>query len=324
LIILKFSPLTVYLSKGIRVLTVQSQNMASAVDIVWLGYSYLAFRLIHVLRDWQNNRLKPVNLRDFFIYLLFFPAFSAGPIDRLDRFQKDIQAGTRLDTQQIWDGSSRIILGLVKKFVLADSLARIALNPLSAGQVHTSGWMWMLVYAYGLQIFFDFSGYTDMAVGMGMLLGVRLPENFNRPYLKTNLTLFWNSWHMSLTQWFRAYFFNPLTRSIRIRKPGIHTGWVILITQVCTFSLIGLWHGVTWNFYLWGLWHGLGLFLQNRWADFWKNHSHPITEKVPAWLKNGTGWFLTFHYVLLGWVWFALPTPQLALTVFQKLLGGAG
>jgi len=98
------------------------------------------------------------------------------------------------------------VIGLFKKFALADSLALIALNAVNAGQVKSSGWMWLILYAYAFQIYFDFSGYTDIAIGMGRWLGIRLPENFAHPYLKPNLTLFWNSWHITLAQWFRAYF----------------------------------------------------------------------------------------------------------------------
>jgi len=153
-------------------------------------------------------------------------------------------------------------------------------------------------------------------------LGIRLPENFNAPYLKPNLTQFWNNWHMTLTQWFRAYFFNPLTRALRSAKKPLAQPLVILITQVSTFVLIGLWHGITLNFVLWGLWHGLGLFVQNRWSD-WIKPRLAWLEGRPA-LKRCTtvlGTLLTFHYVALGWVWFALPSPQLSWQVLERLFG---
>ena len=112
-------------------------------------------------------------------------------------------------------GGKRIIIGIFSKFVLADGLALIALNNINSRQVNSTGWLWVMLYAYAFRIFFDFSGYTDIAIGMGQLLGIQLPENFEKPYLKQNLTLFWNSWHITLAQWFRAYFFNPLTRALR-------------------------------------------------------------------------------------------------------------
>ena len=175
---------------------------------------------------------------------------------------------------------------------------------------------------YALQIFFDFSGYTDIAIGMGLLMGIRLPENFNAPYLKPNLTQFWNNWHMTLTQWFRAYFFNPLTRTMRSGKKPAPVWLVILVTQVATMTLIGLWHGMTLNFILWGAWHGLGLFIQNRWSDWTKPLSARIQEK-PRLNKAVTIFttLLTFQFVALGWVWFALPSIASSLQVFARLFG---
>jgi D-alanyl-lipoteichoic acid acyltransferase DltB (MBOAT superfamily) len=217
-------------------------------------------------------------------------------------------------------------MGLFKKFVVADGLALAALNATNAAQVHSTGWLWVLLYAYSLQIFFDFSGYTDIAIGLGRLVGIALPENFNAPYLKPNLTQFWNNWHMTLTQWFRAYYFNPLTRSLRssVRTGGrkLSAAVIIFVTQLTTFVLIGLWHGITWNFVLWGAWHGLGLFVQNRYSEWARPHLPDLSAR-PA-LKQGlavAGGLLTFHYVALGWVWFALPSAGLSWQVFLKLFG---
>jgi len=214
------------------------------------------------------------------------------------------------------------MVGLFKKFVLADSLALIALNNINALQTGTAGWMWVLLYAYTFQILFDFSGYTDIAIGIGGFLGFRLPENFANPYLKPNLTQFWNSWHMTLTQWFRSYFFNPVTRFLRSSKHRLPIPVIIFVTQLGTMLLIGLWHGVTWNFILWGLWHGVGLFLQNRWSEFLRPRLIGIENR--KWLNlcvSGLSTFLTFQYVALGWVWFALPDPVLSWQVFLKLFG---
>ena len=220
----------------------------------------------------------------------------------------------------LWQGGQRIFIGVFKKFVLADSLAIIALNSQTAAQVTSSGWMWLLLYAYAFRIYFDFAGYSDIAIGLGHLVGIKLPENFDRPYLKTNLTAFWNSWHITLAQWFRAYFFNPLSRALRTAPQKIPI-WVIILTgQIATMTLIGLWHGITWNFAIWGLWHGIGLFVHNRWAAWTRARLTVSNSKVNNLFQVG-GWFLTFHYTLLGWVWFALPNPNLAWDVFAMLFG---
>jgi D-alanyl-lipoteichoic acid acyltransferase DltB (MBOAT superfamily) len=163
-----------------------------------------------------------------------------------------------------------------------------------------------------------------MAIGLGRLMGIRLPENFASPYLKPNLTVFWNSWHMTLTQWFRSYFFNPLTRALRSGKPPAPAVLTILVAQISTMVLIGLWHGVTAGFVLWGLWHGAGLFIQNRWSDYMKEHT-------PAWGQTDAGEaalrfagvFLTFHFVSLGWLFFSLSTPARALAAMAVLFGVA-
>jgi alginate O-acetyltransferase complex protein AlgI len=321
-IILKTIPLTRAMSVGLRTLTGQSSSLASALDIRWLGFSYIAFRLIHVLRDRLAGRLPELSLQELVIYTIFFPAITAGPIDRVQRFSQDLHKPFSLSTGDFWDGGQRIVWGIFKKFALADTLALIALNPINSLQSRSHGWTWILVYAYAFRIYFDFSGYTDIAIGLGRWMGFKLPENFEHPYIKPNLTLFWNSWHMTLAQWFRAYIFNPLTRLLRTRSRSIPIGVIIFIGQISTMLLIGLWHGVTWNFALWGFWHGLGLFIHNRWSDATKAHFTGL-ERNPRLYKllSIGGTLLTFHYVLLGWVWFALPSINSSWNVFMKLFG---
>ena len=321
-IVLKFPWLTGQASAFLRSLMGQSAEHASALDIRWLGFSYIAFRLIHTIRDRQSGRLPQVNLQEYVVYIIFFPAFAAGPIDRIERFVADLRRPVTITLVDFGEGGKRFVVGLFKKFVLADGLALIALNATNALQLHNAGWTWILLYAYTFQIYFDFSGYTDIAIGMAHWLGIRLPENFDHPYLQPNLTQFWNRWHMTLTQWFRAYFFNPVTRSLRSAKRTVSPTLVIFITQVSTMVLIGLWHGITLNFVFWGLWHGLGLFIQNRWSAW----VQPVTLKleqrpVLKGIVRVVNTLITFNYVALGWVWFALPSPQTALTVFSKLVG---
>lgn len=315
------------ISMGLRVLNGQAVAQASALDLRWLGFSYITFRLIHVLREKQNGKLPSMSLQEFMIYVIFFPALSAGPIDRSDRFLKDLRAPFVVNSEVAYDVGRRVMLGIFKKYALADTLALIALNEINAAQIRSNaaGWAWVIVYAYALRIYFDFSGYTDIATGLGRLFGIKLPENFNAPYLKPNLTQFWNSWHMSLSQWFRAYWFNPLTRALRkLPSPvvgGEAGGWsqsqIIFVGQVSTMLLIALWHGITPNFVAWGVWHALGLFVHNRWADYAKSHDLARFARI----GNLLGPILTFHYVALGWVWFALPSLGLSLQTFVRMVG---
>jgi len=328
-VILKTETLSLFTSKYLRILTTQDQNLATASDLRWIGFSYLAFRLLHYLRDCRIGKIPRHNLQDLIAYALFFPAYTAGPIDRFPRFLENLHQPSKkqpirfyLPADDFYQGSVRIVFGIFKKFVLADALAIISLSSQNALQIKSPFWAWLILYAYAFRIYFDFSGYTDIAVGMARYMGIKLPENFSAPYLKTNITTFWNSWHITLAQWFRAYLFNPLTRTMRTAQIQFPTWFIILCAQLSTMILIGLWHGVTVNFALWGLWHALGLFIHNRWSDWRKNHTFewenkPAVKQISAF----SSWFITFNYIVLGWIWFVMPTIQMSWSVFNKLFG---
>jgi alginate O-acetyltransferase complex protein AlgI len=304
-------------SVWLRKLTGQDPALARSFELIWLGYSYTAFRLLHILFDKRKDRLPDMDLAEFASYVIFFPAFIAGPIDRVQNFTKQMRASPVIDAARFIAGMERLTLGIFKKFVLADSLALISLNAINAEQINNTLWGWIILYAYSFRILLDFSGYTDIAIGIGIFTGIQLPENFNRPYLKSNLTEFWNNWHMTLTQWFRAYFFNPLTRALRSAKVEIPLPLIIATGQVSTMVIIGLWHGISWSFVSWGAWHGIGLFIHNRWSTFLKNRQ---LNSNSAWLR-AFGTIFTFQYVALGWVWFVLPSPELGWQFFQLLFG---
>jgi alginate O-acetyltransferase complex protein AlgI len=319
---LKTEPLAVALSGAARALTGQNTQLARALDLNWLGFSYLAFRLAHALRDRTLGRLPDLGLREFITYAVFGPALTAGPIDRAERFVQDLRAPPPPHAGLALQAGTRLARGLFVKFVVADSLAVFALNPANATQVAQPGWLWLLLYAYALRLYLDFSGYTDIAIGLGLLFGVRLPENFDRPYLRPNLTAFWNAWHMTLAAWFRAYWFNPFTRALRSARLRPPVWLIILVGQLSTMLLIGLWHGVTWNFALWGAWHGLGLFAHNRWTEWLRARAprRPMAARLER-LAAGGGAVLTFHFVTLSWVWFALPDPALSAALLLRLFG---
>ncbi len=320
-LVLKVPAFGSFASYNLRLLGGQSLELATFNDLRWLGFSYVAFRLIHTFRDRQTGRLPVVGLRDYVTYVVFFPAFTAGPIDRLEHFEPQLCQPPGPAAPDFLLGGRRLSIGLLKKFVLANSLALVALGPASATQVQSAGWMWLLVYAYALMIYFDFSGYTDIAIGIAMLAGIRLPENFDRPYLRPNLTQFWNNWHMTLTNWFRAYYFNPLTRSLR-RKRVFSPVLIMLFGQITTMLLIGLWHGVSLNFVLWGLWHGLGTFAQNRYSEWARPRLAGLSGRPRlSSALHVASVLLTFNFVALGWVWFALPSLSLSWQVFLKLFG---
>ena len=322
----KSEPLATALSRFWRDVAGQDVSLASPLDLTWLGFSYVAFRLIHALREKQLGNLPAIALPDFVTYVIFFAALPAGPIDRAERFQSDLQ---RLDRLSPWDGArilkafERIGAGLIKKFVIADSLALgLSLNPTNAAHIESTGGLWLLLYGYSLRLFFDFSGYSDIAIGLALLFGIQLPENFDRPYLQTNITTFWQRWHMTLSNWVRYYVFSPLSRALLRRKPRPSPTLIVLIAQLTTMIVIGLWHGISWNFLIWGLWHGLGLFIHKQWSDRtrkWYRHLQQQGWQMQVW-RYAT-WFLTFHFVVVGWVWFLIPDTRLALATLARLFG---
>jgi D-alanyl-lipoteichoic acid acyltransferase DltB (MBOAT superfamily) len=267
--------------------------------------------------------LSAVSFLDFLTFVLFFPAITAGPIDRVEKFASKMQNAVAPTARGYFTGAKRIVLGVFQKFVLADGLAIIALNSTNAAMTRSVPLLWVLVFAFSLRLYFDFNGYTDVAIGIGQISGIQLPENFDRPYLKTNIGTFWNSWHITLANWFRAYVFNPLTRGLRKGRLKMNPVLIILIGQLVTMTLIGLWHGVTWNFALWGVWHAIGLFFHNRWVVFLnarRDRIHPAfhTSRV----MNAVSLVLTFNFVALGWVWFALPSVQMSWETLIRLFGG--
>lgn len=288
--------------------------------VSWLGFSYISFRLLHTIFDRLAGRLPRLSLMTYLNYAIFFPSFVSGPIDRVERFQKDLAAPLSVDADGLTEAGTRLFAGLFKKFVLADALGWIALNQAYLTDAKSGVWLWLFLYAYSLQIFFDFSGYTDMAIGLGRLMGIRLPENFNAPYLKPNLSQFWNSWHITLTQWFRSYFFNPLTRRMRAARRPLPVFAMIFLSQVATMVLIGLWHGATINYLLWGLWHGAGLFVQNRWSAWTRPYfveAPPLLNRVARY----AGVFVTFHFVSFSWLFFIFPDASMARFALLRLIG---
>jgi D-alanyl-lipoteichoic acid acyltransferase DltB (MBOAT superfamily) len=321
--ILKVDTLALALSHWLRARTGRVLHLAAMSDVQWLGFSYVAFRLIHTLRDRQTGKLPPLSLREYVTYLIFFPAYTAGPIDRAERFVKDYRALPGLDAPRAVEGVSRIVIGIFKKFVIADSLALFALDAVKASQAQTGSGLWLLLYAYSFRLFFDFSGYSDIAIGLGRLFSINLPENFDRPYLKTNITAFWQSWHITLSTWARFYVFTPLSRYLLSRPHKPSANLVVLICQAATMVVIGLWHGITPNFVIWGLWHGVGLWLHKLYTDRTRTYYQTLSERPR--LRRAISWgaaLLTFHFVALGWVWFALPDVNLSLNVLRRLFGG--
>jgi len=252
-----------------------------------VGISFYTFHTITYIVDAYRRAITPTrNLFEFSCYVSLFSQLVAGPIVRFRQIEQDLEEIDQHQPGRTWNiGWSFFTIGMIKKVIIADSIAAI-INPALAGygQLSTAGaWLCMLGYAY--QIYFDFSGYSDMAVGLGHLFGIRIPQNFNSPYQATDPSDFWRRWHISLSTCLRDYLYVPLGGS---REGAWHTYRNIMITML----LGGLWHGASWTFVAWGGYHGL-LLVAYRLAG-------PAWDALPAALRRAGMFFL----VLIGWVAF--------------------
>jgi alginate O-acetyltransferase complex protein AlgI len=279
--------------------------------VVPLAISFFTFEFVHVLVDVYLGRVRALPLRDFGLFTLFFPTMVAGPIKRYQNFTPQIDAVRTLEPLTFAAGSYRIVIGLAKKVVIADSMTPLVAPLTAPGPLYGPADSWIGVLAYTIKIYFDFSGYSDIAIGLASLLGYDILENFDRPYRARNISQFWRRWHISLSSWIRDYLFVPLGGS---RRPGL-----TLVNLAVVMAISGLWHGAAWHFVIWGLWHGFGLAVHRLWGTF-------VVPRLPM-LGRGTGWHaasvaVTFTFVSLGWIFFASPTIPTALTVFANLAGG--
>ena len=250
------------------------------------GISFFTFQGMSYLIDVYRGDAKVQRKFVLFgVYLSMFPQLVAGPIVRYTDLEAQLENPAEVSNAAMRDGLNRFSVGLAKKLLLADAMGRfwgsISGGLADAGAVGA----WMGLMAFSFQIFFDFSGYSDMALGLGKAMGFIFPENFDRPYRAKSLTEFWRRWHMSLTTWFREYVYIPLGGN---RKGAARRNLNIMIV----WALTGLWHGAGWNFVLWGIWFGILLIAEKKWVL-----GREWTEKLPGWLRQ----ILTYLPVLLGW-----------------------
>lgn len=269
-----------------------------------LGISFIAFHAISYLMDVSAGRAQEQkNPFQLSLYLTFFPKVLSGPIQRYTEAapQLRLRQVTLADFSQ---GVERFIIGLGKKLLLANALAEIVSPIFDAPSADLSvGVAWLGAICYTLQIYFDFSGYTDMAIGLGLMFGFRLPENFNYPYLAQSVQEFWQRWHITLSQWFREYLYIPLG--------GNRRGSVRTYCNLCAvFLLCGLWHGASWNFIVWGMLHGFFLVLE-RWR------LAALLARLPRLLRH----FYLLLFVLVSWVFFRATTLEGALSYLGAMLG---
>ncbi len=271
-----------------------------------IGISFFTFQaLSYVVDVYRGDAAVQRNPLRFGLYISLFPQLIAGPIVRYK--DVDSQFCDRVVSRALFaSGVRRFVIGLSKKMVLANAFAVAAdrVFGLDASQL-TTGLAWTGALAYAMQIYFDFSGYSDMAIGIGRMLGFRFLENFNYPYIAVSIRDFWRRWHISLSNWFRDYLYIPLGGN---RKSAARIGFNLVLV----FVLCGFWHGASWPFLLWGLYHGLFLLAErSRWGDW--------LSRLPRVAQHG----YTGLVVLIGWVFFRAETLPEALAFLRAMAGWA-
>lgn len=274
-----------------------------------LGISFHTFQSISYIVDVYRGQQKAIRRPiDYALFISFFPQLVAGPIVRARNFFADLDNWKPPSQADIRYGCYLAAMGLTKKIALADNFASVADPYFGSLAAHPGGTMARgAVFAFALQIFFDFSGYTDMAIGMARLLGFHFPINFRRPYLASSISDFWRRWHISLSSWLRDYLYIPLGGS---RRGALLTYRNLMITML----LGGLWHGASWNFVIWGGYHGVLLSVERLLGLGDRDRKPPLVLRIPAML-------VTFALVSIGWVFFRARTLPDSLTVLRALAG---
>jgi alginate O-acetyltransferase complex protein AlgI len=265
-----------------------------------VGLSFITFQAISYVVDVKRGLLEPASTIDVALYLSFFPHVVAGPIVRAREFIPQLQRPRDPQKVAVGAGVVLIAIGLVKKVAIADYLARTVVDPVfGVPEAYAAPDVALAAYAYAAQIYCDFSGYTDIAIGVALLMGFVFPQNFNSPYRATSFRDFWRRWHMTLTRFLRDFLYIPLGGN----RGGV---WRTARNLMITMLLGGLWHGAAWGFVLWGGLHGAGLGIERVLRG---------RVSLPAWLR----WVIVFHAVVLGWILFRSRNIDVAGAFISRL-----
>lgn len=299
-------------------LNAQSLNLPLQHVLLPLGISFFVFEFIHYLSDVFKGSKPVKNFVEFSLFAAFFPSQIAGPIKRYQAFIKQLETPAQFSIGEIERGTRLILQGLFKKVAIADNLSPIVAQGFAQATSLGAGEAWLAALAFAAQIYCDFSGYTDMGRGSAIMMGFDLPDNFNWPYLASNLSDFWKRWHISLSTWLRDYLYIPLGGS-KCSLGRRHVNLVI------TMVLGGLWHGASWHFVVWGAFHGLGLVFTHSYAAFVSSENR--AARILATFHDTTGGrlfsiLLTFVFVLVGWVFFRADNTTQACQLLQSMFTG--
>jgi alginate O-acetyltransferase complex protein AlgI len=298
----------------------------TALSVIYpVGLSFYTFIQIGFLIDAYVGRVKRLTFLRFALFGTFFPYVTAGPIVRQSEIldQLDTPVRDRTGSTQVVVGLTMFAMGLFKKAVLADSMAPYVNTLFAAAAGHTAIGIanaWMGAVGYTLQLYFDFSGYTDMAIGLGYMLGLRLPLNFNSPLKATSVVDFWRRWHMTMTRFFTDYLYTPLAMSMMRRaarrrySEPVRVLAVLCLPIVVTFVMVGLWHGAGWGFIIWGVVQGVGLALNLAWREAQPKLGLP---RIPSLV----GWTATMVLLVVSLVFFRAGSVSDAWYVLRSMVG---
>lgn len=280
------------------------------LDIILpVGISFYTFQSISYVIDVYKRKIKPTeSWLDYIFFLSFFPALVAGPIVRADYFLPQLQENRKASSDEIWAGLWLIISGIFKKALIADYIAQYNDLIFNSPDIYTGVQTLMGVLGYTMQIYCDFSGYSDMAIGLALIMGFKLSINFDSPYQSRNLTEFWRRWHISLSSWLRDYVYIPLGGN----RKGVFRTYV---NNFLTMLIGGLWHGAAWKFVFWGAMHGVGLAVHKA--------CKPVLKKISDnFFNNFISWALTFVYVSLLWVFFRASSFEDSIKIIHNIFVG--
>jgi alginate O-acetyltransferase complex protein AlgI len=296
-----------------------------------VGLSYILFRLLHVILEVGDGALKRPSFPRYLAYLFFFPAFLSGPIHRYEPFERDLDRPAGMDADDAFRTLFRFLVGFAKVAVVGEVLIMIQgmfadrLQGAVAGDASFVVLAALYAIGAGLYLLFlyaNFSGYTDMAIAVGRLFGVVLPENFNRPFMASNFQDFWSRWHITLSEWFKVYFFNPLLKALMIRVPSAAAvPYLGVLALFVTFVVLGFWHGSSWEYLLTGALLGVGISLNKLYQvemtkRLGKKRYQALTKRSDyAWLSRG---------LTLAWVSLALTPFWIPVSGIGTLLAHAG
>ena len=278
------------------------------LDVVLpVGISFYTFQSLSYTIDIARHEIQPRRrFVDYALFVSFFPQLVAGPIVRATEFFEQLDKKRQINFDSAKLGYYLIVLGLVKKVVFADNLALMADPVFDNPSAYSSFDNLMAVYAFAFQIYFDFSGYTDIAIGVAHLLGFSFPKNFNYPYIATSIQDFWRRWHMTLSRWLRDYLYISLGGNRRGQ-------WLTVRNLFLTMFLGGLWHGASWNFAIWGVLHGVYLGIERLFTAF------KLEIASNALWKRAFKWLLTFHAVCFAWIFFRAADFQDSATMIENI-----